>query len=360
MRRLAAYCLALTAVLSLTACGGDDGTRKEGLFYEATGISPDAVLLTVDGRDIPAERYFYWLAYICDYIGEYYDEGDGIQWSETLSGETLESYAKNRALENTVLYATVENWAEEYGCTLTDEDRTNMDREWEARVAQYGSEEAYLEVLANMGLDRTGAEAISADYYLYSQLYDLYCAEDSALSPRDDELETYAREQGYLTVDHIWISTAAVDPADTEAYSACRAKAEEAFSKLNESATPLSDFAVLAATYSDETDREQHPEGRTFAIGDGTMPEAFEAAAQELEENQWSGIVEADDGFYIILRKPLNLDAVSPDYFDALLQAAAESAEVTFSDHYEELTASDFYSGLLSARAALEGTAAEE
>ena len=360
MRRLAVSCLALAAVLALTSCGGDRGTQKEGLFYEASGISPDAVLLTVDGRDIPAERYLYWLTYICDYIAGYYDDGDGIQWEETLSGETLEDYAKNQALENTVLYATVENWAEEYGCSLTDEDRTNMDREWEARVAQYGGEKAYLDVLADMGLDRTGAEAISADYYLYSHLYDLYCAEDSVLSPGDGELEAYAREQGYLTVDHIWISTAAADPGDAEAYGACRAKAEEAFSKLNASTAPLSDFAVLAATYSDEADREQHPEGRTFRAGDGTMPEAFEAAAKELEENQWSGIVEADDGFYIILRKPLNLDAVSPDYFDALLQAAAESAEVTLSRRYEELSASGFYSGLISARAALAEAAAGE
>ena len=61
------------------------------------------------------------------------DSGDGIQWGDTVDGQTLEEYARDQALESAALYATVENWAEDYACTLTDEDRTAMDREWAAR-----------------------------------------------------------------------------------------------------------------------------------------------------------------------------------------------------------------------------------
>ena len=215
MKRCIAFCLALGAAISLTACGGGD--TEGGLLCEASGIRPDTVLLSVDGRDVSAQRYLYWLAYACDYIADYYDSGEGIQWGDTVSGQSLEDYAKDQALQNAALYATVETWAEDYGCTLTDEDRTAMDREWAARAAQYGGEEAYLAVLARMGLDRAEAEAISGDYYLYEHLYDLYCTEGSELAPAEHDLETFAQEQGYLTVDHIWLSTAAVDPADAEA-----------------------------------------------------------------------------------------------------------------------------------------------
>ena len=38
-----------------------------------------------------------------------------------------------------------------------------------------------LDVLSRMGLDRTEAEAISGDYYLYRHLYELYCTEASCL-----------------------------------------------------------------------------------------------------------------------------------------------------------------------------------
>ena len=357
MKRCIAFCLALGAAISLTACGGGD--TEGGLLCEASGIRPDTVLLSVDGRDVSAQRYLYWLAYACDYIADYYDSGEGIQWGDTVSGQSLEDYAKDQALQNAALYATVETWAEDYGCTLTDEDRTAMDREWAARAAQYGGEEAYLAVLARMGLDRAEAEAISGDYYLYEHLYDLYCTEGSELAPAEHDLETFAQEQGYLTVDHIWLSTAAADPADAEAVAACRARAEEAFSKLNGSADPAHDFAVLAATYSDETDRDQHPSGYTFTVGDGTLPAACEEAAQALEEGQFSGVVEADDGFYLILRKHVDLEAVAPDYFDALLQAAADSADISTTRTYADLDVSRFYDELIAARAELDASGAD-
>ena len=286
MKRCIAFCLALGAALSLTACGGGD--TEGGLLCEASGIRPDTVLLSVDGRDVSAQRYLYWLAYACDYIADYYDSGEGIQWGDTVSGQSLEDYAKDQALQNAALYATVETWAEDYGCTLTDEDRTAMDREWAARAAQYGGEEAYLAVLARMGLDRAEAEAISGDYYLYEHLYDLYCTEGSELAPAEHDLETFAQEQGYLTVDHIWLST---------------------------------------------------------------LPAACEEAAQALEEGQFSGVVEADDGFYLILRKPVDLEAVAPDYFDALLQAAADSADISTTRTYADLDVSRFYDELIAARA---------
>ena len=159
--------------------------------------------------------------------------------------------------------------------------------------------------------------------------------------------------KGYLTVDHIWISTAAADPADEADIAACRARAEEAFSKLNGSPQPQNDFAVLAETYSDETDRDQHPEGYTFALGDGVLPAACEEAASALEEGQWSGVIEAEDGFYLLLRKETDLDAVAPDYFDAMLQAAADSADISLTRAFSDLDVSRFYEALTEARETL-------
>ena len=141
--------------------------------------------------------------------------------------------------------------------------------------------------------------------------------------------------------------------------AACRARAAEAFSKLNGSADPAHDFAVLAATYSDETDRDQHPSGYTFTVGDGTLPAACEEAAQALEEGQFSGVVEADDGFYLILRKHVDLEAVAPDYFDALLQAAADSADISTTRTYADLDVSRFYDELIAARAELDASGGE-
>ena len=68
MKRVFALLLAAALCAGLLAgCGkAKEGTVKSGLFYDASGISPDTVLLTVDGRDVTADRYFYWLTDACD------------------------------------------------------------------------------------------------------------------------------------------------------------------------------------------------------------------------------------------------------------------------------------------------------
>ena len=106
-----------------------------------------------------------------------------------------------------------------------------------------------------------------------------------------------------------------------------------------------------------------HPGAVPGALGEadaGDQVDVTVGAAQSLEEGQWSGILEADDGFYLILRKPVDLEAVAPDYFDALLQAAADSAEVSVSKAYERLSARQFYDALTAGRSALENPSSEQ
>lgn len=352
MRRIPARLLALCLSLSLlTACGGKGSEeRKEGLFYDATGISPDTVLFTVGDRPVPAERYFYWLAYTCDYISSTYQQsGTEADWTQALSGETLGEYAQQQALDNTVLYVTVEAWAEQYGCQLTDDDLGAMGTEWDTRVQEYGSEEAYLEALKGMGIDKAGAQLMAADQYLYMHLYELYNTAGSALAPKAGELDAFAAQQGYMALDHLFVSTADVAPDAAADLAARRTQAEEALAK----AKAGGDFSALAEQYGDAAARVEYPDGYTFQPGTGVLPDVVETAAKALKENELSPVVEADDGYYVLLRQPLNREALSPRHFDWLLQSAADNAEITYSDAWTDLSAQEFYEGLTAARAAL-------
>jgi len=288
----------------------------------------------------------------------YTEQGKELDWNTELSGEKLGDYVKKQALTTSVLYAVIESWAEKYGCTVTDEDRSGINTEWETKAKQYGGEEAYLAVLANLGLDQASAEQLSEDYYLYKHLYGVYSDTSGKLHPDDATLNAYASDNSYLTVDEILISTSGVAKDDTAALKEKRERAEMILSKLSASSNPLEYFTTLAGTYSDDN-RDDYPSGFTFSAGSGTMSDAFEAAAKSLEENKWSGIVESDEGFYIILRKPLDMDTVSADYFDHLLRSAADSAKIEYADAYDSITAADFYDGLTRAREKLNsGTAA--
>ena len=343
MRRMITAVLGLSLLLGLAACGAREPVGDD-LLSRASGISSEETLLTVDGRKVEAWRYLYWLAYTCDSIQTAYDDaGAELDWGAAFEEGTLADYAAEQALADTVLYAVVETMAEERDCVLTEEDRTAMEADWTAAAEAAGGEEAYLKALADLGLDRDRAEKLAGTAYLYDRLRRSACEEGSADYPTAEDLKAFSSESGWMTVDFIRVD--AGDDAD-----AARARAAEAFTKLNGSAAPENDFAVLAATYSDDPDREQYPQGRTLQVGDGTLPAEAEEAAQALEEGQWSGIVEADGSFYILLRLPLDASATASYWFDSQLQSAAETAKVETTSAFDRLDAGEFWQTLLEQR----------
>ena len=152
-------------------------------------------------------------------------------------------------------------------------------------------------------------------------------------------MEAFAQEQGYLTLE--WLTVPVTDEADRES---CREQAASLFSQINASTDPSAAFAALEETYGTGEGR------RTFLPGRGILPAAVEEAAETLEEDQWSGILEADDGFYLLLRRPLDTDAVAADYFDSRLQQAAQEADITTTSAFDALEVPAFYERLTTAR----------
>lgn len=285
--------------LLLTACGGarQAGERQYSFWEEASGLPEDMVILTVDGREIPARRYLYWLERALESARAHYGQGE-VDWTAPVEDGTLADYVKEQALADTVLYATVENWAEQYGCTLTEEEQTA------ARQSQTGE-----------------LEAVGA---LYQKLCRLCREGELPLTPSAAELAAYAEETGQLTLDRILIAAG----ADREA---ARHRAEEAFAALNSADDQHAVFERLME--GDDDPRS----ARTIRLGDGEWSASLEQAALALAEGQISGILESEEGFSILRRLPPEREALLDGYFDARLQAAADAAVVCCTQEYEEL-----------------------
>lgn len=330
--------LALLLCLALTACGGGEDSRDQGLFQEASGVEETEVLLTVDGREVPAWRYLHWLRHCCGQLRkQYHAAGLPLDWNAPVEGGTLADYVKDQALADTALYATVETLAEANGCALDEADLAALESAWEEKAAEYGGEEAYLRRLADMGLDRARMEELAGVGRLYAKLYDLYLEEGSALAPAPEALAAFAAEQGRITVNRLLFAAG-------EDRESARQRAAEAFARLNTAEDQRAEFAALAA----EGDDRLGP--RTFTLGDGTLDQELEAAAQALEAGQCSGILETGEGFSILLREETDCGGVEEDYFDHLLQEAAENAEVRLTESYRALDPAAF-----AARLAEEG-----
>ena len=328
----------LLLCLCLSACGAPPGDSGTSVLGRASGLDDELRLLTVDGREIPAWRYLYWLAFTCDRVAERYREaGAALDWQAPLDGGTLADYAKDQALADTALYATVENWAARYGCALSEQEQQAIDDSWAELAEAHGGEAAYLEELARLGLDRERAAELAGVAALYGKLCALRDTTGSVLAPTQEALEAFAAESGRLTVDRVLV--AAGDDRETAGK-----KAAEIFAQLNGAEDQASVFAALAKAGDDTAGP------RTILPGDGQLPEELEEAARALAVGQCSGILESDEGFSILRRLAPETAGLAEDYFDGLLRKGAEDSVVETTEEYDSLDVAGFYQALETIR----------
>lgn len=350
MKKTICALLALTMLFLCAGCG--ESKEPSGIYYEITGIAPDETLMEVDGNAVPAELYFYWTTYNCSsidyqilsansYYGVYGDlinEDGTLKWdAELTEGTTINQFAREQAESAVKLYASVENMAKEYGVEMTDEDKATMAENRAAAVEELGGEEEFQAYLDEIGISEDSFNRLSSATYLLEGLTDLVLEEGSPLylSPEDyNEYATYA--------DHILLSTQDATTGEAlsdEEIAAKRATAEDLLAQLQEAEDVEELFSELADQYSEDPGRASYPTGYIYTPG--TMVTEFEDAASALEPGQFSGIVESDYGFHIILRKDLTQGlADDPDqkrtlakeHLDSLIQLAMQEAEVTVSD----------------------------
>ena len=266
---------ALALMICLTGCA-----PKEEPSSSAQPAVENETLLMINGKEVPAWRYLCWL-------------------DRAVAQGLDETAAKAQALSDTALYAAVEAMAEEYGVTLTEEERAALSPGVWAELP----EEQWRQ--------------LSAVGMLYGKLCSLEIPEET--------LKAFGTEKGWRTVDRILIP-AGEDAAGKEAdvFARLNGGGEEAFNAAkSESADTLGQ--------------------RTFLPGDGTLAPALEDAAAALSQGQLSGILESEEGFSILYCLPLDTEQMRIPWLDAELQRRAETADIEALPGYETLNISAGY-----------------
>ena len=385
MKKWLSGLLALLLTLSLCAgCGektddgktdGDTPVTSDNIFFGITNIDPAAVVMEVDGNPIPAELYFYWVAYHCSYLeynigmynaayglyGDLLDENGNVLWDASFAdGLTVAQSALEQAERQVIFYAVIENAAAQRGISLTEEDEAALDEYVDGVIEQAGGEELFLENLELMGITLETFRRITASSYLYDHLLELVDdpSSDLYLSP-----EGYRQYAAYA--DHILLLTqdaSTREPLSDEEVAEKRQTAEDLLAQLQAAEDLEALFAQLADEYSEDTGRASNPDGYLF--GKGQMVQSFEDTAFALEPGEISGIVESDYGFHIILGKdvlakleeePDQKTLYAGDYLSERLAEDMEAAGVTRAAEIQEFDAAAFYTGyteILEARQA--------
>ena len=353
---------ALTAFLltgSLAGCslfqsGSESG---EDTLKKAIGISKDAVVMTVNGADVTAERYCYWLNNSTNYRSQ--QSGDeALDWEEEVDGQPLSEYLKEDAKDTAVLYAVVEEQAAKNHCTLDEKSEEELAsfRDYYIQSMGDGDEETYLKELSLQGISEETFLHFAEVSFLYEKLSKtLYAGDaDDAESKAElqkfaekhvkeqgyDDIKAFLEETGYMYAKHILISTVDDDrnPLPEEEVAAKKKQAEDILQQLKNSDEPLVLFDELMNEYSEDPGLAQEPDGYVF--GPGEMAEAFENATKALGDNEISDLVESNYGYHIILRRPaieIFKSMWDQERFSQQLETWVAEADVKTTDVYDKI-----------------------
>ena len=354
--------LAFAVVTRSPSHGFTSGTMQEGLCYEATGVAPDAIVASVAGNGASADLIAYWIGYDVSYLDSYmqYYTGSSLDWDYTLSdGTNITDYIKSNVYSSVKQHLVLENLANKYGVTLTEGQESAMADSDQTYIDQYGSEEAFEEEIAKLGMRRETYDRVARSNYLYQNLYQLYNTEGSALYASDEDLAVYAADQNYITADHILLSTKDLTTGEAltdEQKAEKKALAEEIKQKLDACEGDIDEltalFQELADQYSEDPGRETYPTGYTFTTG--SMVQEFEDAAYALSEGEVSEVVESSFGYHILLRLPLDksaaADEVREEYFTNFIAEQVDAATMATSADYDKLDPQALYEAIVAAQ----------
>ena len=320
---------------------------------QASQIPEDDLILSVDGQNIPAWRYCYWLARVCDGLRGKYGEKNAnpgendINWDFIMDdGRSLNEYAKEQALMDTAMYSVIENLARENGLDLSDADTRILENQWAERCAIRGGENAYLQELSQYGLNRARWDDLCRVGLFYQKLRDFIQAGNNINNnkPENQDISAalaqlsreFENNLNYTRVNRILASTANRDR------NAARSQAESFFSQLNGAADQIALFDRLAESGDDHIGPRD--------ADDASLDIKLQQIAKTLQVGQVSGILETDEGFSILIRLPTEQSILLNAWLDRELQNRAEHAVILLSESWENLNAADFDAALAQVR----------
>ncbi|MBQ9459035.1 MAG: peptidylprolyl isomerase [Oscillospiraceae bacterium] len=322
----------------------------------AAGASADAAIATLDGNAAPAEFFTFLVGKECSMLENYYGVDLASNWDTPIDEtHTLRDFIKEETMAAIKQQLVLENLCARFGVELTEEDLNALAKQRADNIAQFGDEYSYRVELYKRGISEEGFERLMRGNYLYDRLYEMYTTPGTELYVSDDELRAYAASNGYITADHILLSTvdqSTFQKLDEDTVEQKRQKAEDILWQLRDSSDPIALFRQLADEYSEDPGHERYPEGYTFTYN--SMVEEFDSAARALEEGEYSDIVESQYGYHIILRRPLNVaeavEAVRDEYFSVLLGGEISRAELVIDPAAETFDVPVIYEALLNAQ----------
>jgi hypothetical protein len=307
-KKIILFMSVLLAVGLLFGCGKKEEETEE----------KQRLIFTVNGYDVYEDDFKYIAEQYKNEVETYY--GTISDWtSELESGISYEDYVISMT-ENWFKYAeSIKSQSIRLNLELTEEDEKVLEEQWETACEDNGGEEQLLATMTENGLSKEFNDYITQVSYLADKCFANMYGENGE-KVTDEECAEKTADDGYLMAKHILLLTSSTDEdgntteyAETEK-EAVKKRAENILSLLEECSTEQVEekFDELMNNNTEDTGIEDYPNGYLFTSSD--VAEEFYEAASALEVGQYSGIVETEYGYHIILRIAVDYDVIPMAY----------------------------------------------
>jgi len=319
-----------------------DVDLSKSIVEYALGVSVDTPLLTVNGEDIPAAIYLYWLIRNCTYY--------------TACCLTPDLYGDMIKEENTTItayYSMLDDLALELGSPLTDAQQAEVN----ASLDQVREDAGQL-----YGLTEDHLQAVQSLAFYYENVFNA-----SVPQPTEEDLAGYVYQAKHILIctatagsdGKVTLATgdAATNEDGTpftgtvEEYNAAAlAKAENILAQIRASADPAATFDALMHEHSedgrDADGKLGAPDGYTTTLGQ--MVAEFEQGALALKEGEISEPIKSSFGYHIILRGAVeDYSTYAESYREYLMNEMAngwiEEADIVESDILKNMDVGEVY-----------------
>lgn len=347
-KRLLALTLTLGLVLGLfTGCGeeaANDTTgipaaaQKDVVDYLTDGaIQMKDVVANVNGEDVTAPYYFYWLAYYTSVLSSNGITAEDLTTEQ--NGTTPVEAVKSAAQYATSYYYTLSQKAQKDGYTLTEE---------ETQIEDPMSENSLLYYCTNA----QEQDNIYRQYLLTNKVLDPYYL-------------SYAEENNYYTCRYLLFSTLDENGEEIEDPDSQKAACAKAYEELK-----AVEPDKLEETFQEYQEKYNVTDKNTdrFTFQQDSVVSGFADLTAQLKEQELGMTEEPTEyGYFVVLRLPLELDSntkttMQEDFSDSSyaeqVSSLMDDAEATFSDDVEQLDLAAFCTKLMELQTTIDGVEA--
>jgi hypothetical protein len=318
---LAILVLALPAA---TGCGDSSGDSSGGSAGsgQSVDLGLDTVILTVDDSPCYWPEFLYWLRFLAGY----YEDQNGLDaitdWDAQVNGKPLKEFFLSSAVDYVGRHRALEVQAKKMGFTVTDAQKQEMAAARAQNVSVYGSEAEYVRIVRQTYVTEDVYNYLLEIGYLSTDVFsELYGPAGEKCS--DADVAAYVAQKGLLCARFVFLSNTAPngDELSDDEKTANRQKLQGLVDQLKASSDVETLFAGFVSQYNEDTASSGFTDGVLFTADQ--MPAEFMAAYNQLQDKQYSGVVETKTGLYLMLREPVRPDMIGDQAGNTLRYRAA-------------------------------------